>query len=326
MITVERSRTRARSLATALVVAATCCAVVTIAIPRRAGAQEPVTLLAASAERGVVLRWAWGDGERPIGWLVDRRAAGSGWLRLTPQPVTRVRDRAVARARLGERFARFEGILFSDDPRAELADPESYRSLQLLSADVDPDVARLLGLRYDDSSATTGVRYEYRLVVLVGGAERVAATSGMVEAGRYTPPAAPDSLRVAQGRRGLSLRWSPRGAFTAYHVYRGTRADGRDATRLNATPVVVFLNDDGVPTEAAATFFTDTTVRADTAYYQVAGIDAFGRVSRRSPALAGIVRDLMAPGAPTVHQARVAADTVLLTWDAPSDADLAGFQ
>jgi len=290
-------------------------------------AQEPIRLLVASDQPGIALRWAWGEGERPAGWLVDRRVPGGSWLRLTPQPLTRVRDRAVARARLGDRFARYEGLLFPDDPRAELADPESHRSLQLLAADVDADVARLLGLRFDDRSAPAGTRFEYRLVALTGAEERVVATSGAVEAGRYSPPAGPDSLRAAQGRSGIGLRWDIGSAFSAYHVYRGVRADGVGASRLNSTAIVVFFDEEGARTQAAPTFFTDTApAHAGTFYYQVEGVDAFGRTSRRSTPLAASWRDLEAPAGPTVRQALVAGDTVVVSWEAPATTDLAGFQ
>ena len=101
-------------------------------------AQE-TPLLVSPAARGVLLRWVWGNGERPAGYFVERRAASSAaWVRITPQPRGRIRDRAAARALLGDQYERYSGLLFPSDPRAERRDPESFRGMLLLSADLEP--------------------------------------------------------------------------------------------------------------------------------------------------------------------------------------------
>ena len=120
--------------------------VVSAIVATHAAAQE-TPFLVASAERGVVLRWVWDEGPRPAGYFVERRqGAGGQWVRLTPRPLTRSRDRTFAQRELGPQYDRYAGLLFPEDPRAERSDPETFRSLLLLSADVEPGVARVLGL------------------------------------------------------------------------------------------------------------------------------------------------------------------------------------
>lgn len=280
--------------------------------------------IVSPSERGVVLRWAWDEGPRPTGYFVERRDGGP-WTRLTTQPLTRLRDRNAARARLGDRYDRYAPLLFPDDPRAEHADPESIRGLLLLAADAEPAVARVLGLRYDDESARAGTSYEYRLVALTAEGERVLATSARVVAGRYTAPAGPDSLRAVQRAGGVGLRWTALGQASGYHVYRGARRDGAGARRLNDAPVVI-LQGEGPIAIQAPTFFSDTTALArDTVFYWVEWIDAFGRASRRSQPGALVPRDLTAPLPPAVVQTRLAGDTVVVTWRKP-EGDVAAYQ
>ena len=169
-------------------------------------AQDETPFLVAPAERGIVLRWVWDDGPRPAGYFVERRQGSNpAWTRLTARPITRSRDRAFAREQLGARFDRYSGLLFPEDPRAERADPETFHGMLLLSADVEPGVARVLGLRYDDTEATTGVVYQYRLIALTASGERVVATSGAVGAGGYRPGLGPTSIAAPTAPRGAAL-------------------------------------------------------------------------------------------------------------------------
>jgi hypothetical protein len=291
-------------------------------------AQEPdIVLLAAPATEGIVLRWTWPEGERPTGYHVDRRAPGEdAWARLTTRPVTRLRDRAAARQRLGESWLRYQALLFPGDPLDELRDPESHRSLLLLVADLEPVVAEVLGLRFEDAGAERGKAYEYRLsTTLAGGGEREAARAGPVTAGGWEPPAGPDSLRAAQTARGVTLQWSGVGAFSAYHVDR--RRQGGPWERVSDVPVIGFSHEAGAGTAAAPWNFRDSTARAgDTLTYAVTGIDPFGRGSRRSDPATIAVRDVQPPEAPRQVTTAVRGDTVVVSWVPPAGGDAAAYQ
>jgi fibronectin type 3 domain-containing protein len=302
--------------------------VVSAIVATHAAAQE-TPFLVASAERGVVLRWVWDEGPRPAGYFVERRqGAGGQWVRLTPRPLTRSRDRTFAQRELGPQYDRYAGLLFPEDPRAERSDPETFRSLLLLSADVEPGVARVLGLRYDDADAISGTVYQYRLIGLTASGERQLATSGAVVAGGYRQSRGPGSLTAVTAPRGAALRWAPGTQFSAYHVYRAIRRDGSDARRLNDVPVILFSRDEGegATIEASAIFFTDTAPPRDTAFYAIAGIDAFGRVSQRSTPVTFVSRPVVALNAPVLVQSRVNRDTVIVTWQPPANGGVTAYQ
>lgn len=308
-------RTSMAALATILALAAT---------PAEA---QRVPFFAAPTDRGIVLRWVWGDGERPAGYFVERRASSaSPWTRLTPRPIARIRDRAAARAILGDAFERYSGLLFPTRPGAERADPETVRGMLLLSADLEPGVAHVLGLRYEDASAVAGTAHEYRLIALTAAGEREAATSGAVIAGGYRPPAGPDAVAALPGSRGAALRWTAQPRFSGYHVYRGARRDGSDARRLNESPVIVFTRDDGTPVDASPTFFTDTAPPRDSAFYRVRGIDMFGRLSEPSLPAPIVWRAPVVMDAPVLLQSRVSGDTVIVSWQPPDGTPPSRYQ
>lgn len=290
------------------------------------GQEGRVPFLVAPTTSGVALRWAWSEGERPAGYHIERQVAGrGGWGRITERPIARARDRAGARELLGASYARYESLLFPPDPRAELRDPESHRSLLLLAADVEPALARLLGLRYDDRTARAGEAYAYRLIAVTRAGERVVATSAAVTAGSYVQPAAPESLEARPTRRGIALHWATRPLFTAYNIHR--RAGRGAATRINEGPVTVFTNDGGVPTESSPVFYRDTAVGpGDTVRYTVEGIDPFGRPSRRSAEVSVVVRDVTAPAPPPTVSTAVRGDTVVVSWTAAPDSDVVAYR
>jgi hypothetical protein len=275
-----------------------------------------------------VLRWVWDEGERPTGYFVERRpAVGGTWTRLTPRPLTRIRDRAAARAVVGERFDRYAGLLFPEDPRAELRDAEMFRGMLLLSADIEPGVAHVLGVRFDDVNAPAGVAQVYRLVALTASGERLLATSGSVSGGGYRGSPGPETVVALAGPRGTALRWKAAPRFSAYHVFRGARRDGSDARQLNDAPVVLFTRDEGTPIEASASFFTDTlAIAGDSAFYFVSGVDAFGRVSRRSMPAGFGQRRVATLATPVLIQTRVQGDTVVIAWTPPADPGVTRYQ
>jgi hypothetical protein len=223
-----------------------------------------------------------------------------------------VRQRDAARSLLGEAYGPYESLLFPDDPLAELDDPESSRSLLLLLADVEPGVARVLGLRFDDTAAERGRRYEYRLIALTEAGEREAGRGGPVVAGSFAEAPAPDSLRTAQATDGVTLTWSTTGVFSAYHVFR--RRGRTDWARANGPPVVVFAADGPVATQAPWFFLDTAVVAGDTLGYAVVGVDPFGRISRRSSEARIVVRDVKPPAPPLQVSTAVDGDTVAVSW------------
>lgn len=293
----------------------------------RAGAAQETPLFITPTQQGVALRWLWGDGPRPAGYFVERRASSDApWTRLTPRPITRVRDRSAARAVLADAFDRYSGLLFPESPAGERSDPEAMRGMLLLSADLEPRVAHVLGLRYDDATASAGSAYEYRLIELGSGGERVAATGGAVIAGGYRAPPGPARVTVVPGARGAALRWAPQERFSGYHVYRSPRRDAAGARRLNDAPVIIFMRGDGASGESSAIFFTDTAPARDSAFYQVRGIDMFGRPSDASPVVAYVHRVPVELAAPVLPRATVAGDTVIVSWQPPADGRAARYQ
>lgn len=310
------------------------------ALRAQAETDDAVTpLLALPDTAGVVLRWAWPEAGFPSGgYHVERRAADGDWVRLTRRPITRVRDRGEARALLGEAYERYEALLFPSDPAAAASEADNRRALLLLGADVEPRLAVALGIRFDDREARTGGRYRYRLLALSrpggavtsagggpgeragGPAERVVARTGLVLAGRYEPPPAPDELRAVQVAEGVALRWSLTVPFSAYRVYR----DGR---RVNEGPVVALRGSDGAGAGSSPHQFLDREAApGDTLRYTVEGLDAFGRSSRRSAPVTIVVRDLTPPRPPGAVRTAVQGDTVSVRWLPSPDTDVAGYR
>lgn len=294
---------------------------------RAAVAQDEDTpFLVAPAAEGVVLRWAWPEGERPLGYHVERRESGGPWSRLTAQPIVRMRSRADARARLGDAYDRYAEMLFPANPLDELADPESYRSLLLLLADLEPGVAQVLGLRYDDVQARAATAFEYRLIAVTRRGETEVGSGGPVVAGSFRQAGAPDSLQAAQQMNGVALRWSTVGAFSGYHVFR-RRGAGGEWERLSGPPVVVFTDENGSGTEASPHYYRDSTATAgDTVTYAVQGIDPFGRSSIRSDGVRLVVRDVIPPAPPLQVTSAVRGDTVLISWVPSPDATVVAYQ
>jgi fibronectin type 3 domain-containing protein len=78
--------------------------------------------------------------------------------------------------------------------------------------------------------------------------------------------------------------------------------------------------------EASTTFYTDTTSSRDSAFYWVAGVDAFGRTSARSAPAPFAWRVATQLPAPLGVQASAAGDTVKVTWLPGPDSAVMEYQ
>ena len=107
----------------------------------------------------------------------------------------------------------------------------------MLSADLDPALADLLGVRYEDKKVLKGTSYIYRLALIKGSKEETIAFSLPVTPGNpviYPPP-------MFQGKGADSrilLRWKREDRFSAYEIYRSGTKNGR-YKKINKAPVII---------------------------------------------------------------------------------------
>lgn len=135
-------------------------------------------------------------------------------------------------------------------------------------------------------------------------------------AGFPKPPAPPTSLSAASLESRMELTWtaSPSPSIAGYNVFRGTTSGFTPGAPLNGALII-------------GTSFTDSTGMSGTTYYYVVkAVDTYSLVSQASNETSGSpLPDTTAPSAPTDLNATGVEGAVNLTWTAPGDLDVAGY-
>jgi fibronectin type 3 domain-containing protein len=167
---------------------------------------------------------------------------------------------------------------------------------------------------YKDTTAQAGVVTYYQVVAVdvFGNASQPANASATR---LMAPPTPTGVLATAPITGGVTLTWNAAtGNLVGYNVYR--------STSLNGT--YVLLNTGGPLTSPA---YTDSSAPTSaTAYYQVKSVDGTGDLSAPASASVAVPKPVPAPVAPANLTATApAAGGVVLTWNANTEADLAGY-
>lgn len=307
------------------------------AIAAGAGKHQQSFFLAGADNNRVILRWAWPKGTifAPQYRVYRRESGADSWVELTVKPITKVKSRERAKKVLGDSaYQKNVGLLFPQIPDYR-KDPKKYQAvvknlgalwgMTMLSADLNPKIADLLGIRYVDNTALNGTAYFYRLDMKGDGGWKVVGTVGPVNPGQKTI-GAPPALQGKGGDKVAMLRWKREERFSGYEIYRSEKK-GAKLHHLNKLPVVILKNrDKDGNIRYPEWIYADRSVEnGKTYWYVVRGRDPFGRLSLPTIAISLKPRDLTAPMAPAEFTVHVRGDVVRMSWLKSPDKDLAGY-
>lgn len=300
----------------------------------------------ASAQPEPTVRALRLDDGRAFVYHTDLFPPGSGFHvyrdgeRLTPDPVYPPRDAAELQTLLGDSlFAELSGALARREADRVGADTvralTPYDAFILLRADpiagltytfLEPDLARALGRLYVDSNPPGGrVTYRFAEVDALGRTTgRDVASTLRLERSDLRRP---DRLEYEQNDQIVELTWryprnrsgDARDFAIAFDVFRLENDGGR--TRLNRRPLLRNALED------RHLFFYEPEPGEQTIRLAVRARDVAQQAGPMSEALTVELVDQIAPGVPPVVNAQVVGEgRVVVRWQAPPDADVAGYR
>ena len=298
--------------------------------------QRPLLTAAGDSDR-IILRWVWPQGGlyAPL-YKIYRQELGSGqWELITPKPITKVKDRDMAQKILGEEmYQKYQHILFLTLPDRK-KNPAKFQEailrmkdlwgMTMLSADLYPPLATLLGVRYEDFSAKEKTPYIYRLVIAGDQDDELVGISLPVSVGEpYISP--PQGMQGKADDGIVLLRWQIEPRFSAYDVYRSDTKEGK-YKKVNGHPVVILQTyDEHGKVRVPDWFYVDRDLEnGHTYWYTLWGRDPFGRFSRIPRPIALTPKDMTPPIPVLGFKTEVKQDEVTLSWEQSSEEDCKGY-
>ena len=309
-----------------------------------------LNLIAAYRGDSVILRWA---PETPGGWnevkaagcIVSRTeidADGSfdpdGFQVLTVQPLApwpldkwesiagqnSPDDYAkiAAQALYGESFAMSDGFIHQADEFI------TRYSFAMLAADLSPNTATALGLRFVDHHVQRGKVYLYRVESPVDSG-RYTITPGVVSVNTESVHDIPPAVigKVNEKEQVIELVWNRDFHNLHYSAYYIERSDdnGKSFKRLNKVPYIQPVPEKN-PSISTITYLDSVHVNYKSFQYRIIGLTPFGETGPASPPVKAMGRDKTPPPVPANISARHAGGTkVRVVWEYPANTAIKGF-
>ncbi len=217
------------------------------------------------------------------------------------------------------------------DPQNEVAyiqnkseEARNRFSFALFVADISPQAATGLGLRFVDKNIKEGEKYIYRLYSPVTETFFTCDTAMFIIAARdIYKPVRPQGLTAYEGEGLITLTWPRELEYTAFHIERSDDG-GKTYKRLNDLPYVRLAKGEGERNYVYADSLGKNYVSH---LYRISGITSFGDISPWSEPVKAMGRDRTPPSIPNILNAEIPSEgTVKITWELPYiSEDLTGF-
>lgn len=312
-------------------------------------------LVVRTAPDSIVLRWGTTDyvtwkTAGAAGYVIERaelakRGAASlepQWKRLTEAPLKPLRIEewklrfAPEDSLAGAAVQSFYGESISTTADAFGSLYEMYLQQQnlhgfgLFLADIRPDLADGLGLRFADRSVERGKAYVYRLYTATQNPDNPVDTAFAVATAKDDNPLTPvTKLTVVEDEKLVVLRWDREESaeYGGFVIERSTDGGG-SFTRVTPLPYLPLVNPSVEDVGAYHEYRVKQQRNYEPAQYRVSGVNAFGMLSPAGTVVTAMGRDKTAPRQPAILPHEIVDEvSVKISWevrDTP-DKDLDGF-
>lgn len=203
-------------------------------------------------------------------------------------------------------------------------------SFAMLAADMSPNAARAMGLRFADKNIQKGTSYVYRVVSNVD-VKKYQVDAGVIIVHTKEPQPMPQVVVDHSKARDnvIELYWKrdlhdP--FFSAYYIERSDD-HGKSYKRLNASPFVHAVSEK-TPVSAEYMVYTDSVKTNYKDFsYRVVGITPYGELAPASTPVTATGRDRTPPATPMhVKTKHMGGSRIKISWEYPKQSkDIKGF-
>lgn len=271
-------------------------------------------LFGVSAGNKVQLKWMSKKMKGNTSFDVYRSESNGSWQKLNNEPI--IPSPVITESELKSSKNKFpkdksyEFYIKNKNSKETNANKKAYEAYQLsLAAIFDSQVAKHLGLYFEDNSAVSGKKYNYKVVDLQTGKE-LSVLNGLV-AGEI--PASPENFKGVQEKQNVKLSWKNNEDFVCCNIYR-------NGTKINAEPVMANLEKTGYQIG-----YVDSNLAEGSYTYVLKGVTFLNTESQPSVEVKMEVKDATPPSAVKGFKVERKNDEVVMVWQAVKDKDLAGY-
>lgn len=271
-------------------------------------------LFGASAGNKVQLKWMSKNLKGNTSFDVFRSESGASWQKLNNTPI--IPSPVITEAELKSSKNQFpkdksyEFYVKTKNSKETNANKKAYEAYQLSLATIfDSQVAKHLGVYFEDNSAVAGKKYNYKVVDVQSGKE-ISVLNGLV-AGDV--PLAPENFKGVQEKQNVKLSWKNNEDFMGCNIYR-------NGAKINTEPIMANLEKTGYQIG-----YVDANLPEGSYTYVLKGVTFLNTESQPSFEVKMEVKDATPPSVVKGFKAERKNDEVFLVWIGSKDKDLSGY-
>ena len=269
----------------------------------------------------ISVKWYSKDLYYPEGVNIFRKEGQGEWKKLNEKIVKKL-DVLYASAYMREPDLHFFIPLINENKK------ENLQGLFLINVLVksfqSETFSRFLGIQYEDSTVSLGKSYRYRVNKIKGATEILIAESSLITAGSETMEESIKEISVKTDTNKVKIKWKvEEQRFYAVNIYRAL--SGNKLILANKTPVMISKSRDSLGRlQYPKIFFIDDSLQPGLYTYQLAGLDFFGKETKKSEFFKVEIKDLIPPPAPQDLKDSIRNMDVILRWVNLKSTDITG--
>jgi uncharacterized protein len=181
-----------------------------------------------------------------------------------------------------------------------------------------------LGIQYEDTTVHAGKSYRYKVNKIKGNAELLIGESSAIIAGPESIEEPIKDISIKPDTNKVKMKWKvEEQRFYAVNIYRYSA--NKIWKLVNKIPVMISGFKDSVGRlQYPKNFFIDDSLHPGFYTYQLAGLDFFGKETKRSESFKVEVKDLIPPPLPQGLKDSISNMNVTLKWTIIKSGDIAG--
>jgi fibronectin type 3 domain-containing protein len=183
--------------------------------------------------------------------------------------------------------------------------------------------SKFLGVQFTDSTVLAGKTYTYKVNRIKGNTEESIAEA-IITAGPETFGEPVKEISIQADTNKAKIKWRPEEQrFFAVNIYRSNNT--KDWLKVNERPLVITKYRDTLGNlKYPEVFYIEDSLAIGIHYYQLAGVDFFGKETKPSEPIKIQIKDLIPPPAPEALKDSVRNLDVYLKWSNPYGMDIVG--
>lgn len=275
---------------------------------------QEIKLFGESVNGKIQLKWMSKKLFNDSSYDILRNDGNGNWQKINSSPIIASEIISVAELKSSKNMYQndksYKFYIETKNTKEKDVNKQAYADYQLsIGAIFDNQLAKHMGIYFQDDNVETGKNYSYKLVD--AKSQKEVSVLNNIKAGEISP--APEKVEINQEKQNVKLTWKNNENFFGYNIYR-------NGSKINEEPIFANLENN-----IYSVNYVDQKLPEGNYNYVIKGITFLNTESKPSSELNFSVKDLTPPLAVKGIKAERKDNVVTISWTQINDKEVVGY-